>query len=210
MKKLMLLLASFCVCAVSFSQSQSNLQPRVMQIEPALDVPLPDQGVFALLLNKPLTAKPQALCDVWGIRSAVPVEHITDARRAAVLKAYKLDASNPLWTVLRCQTSFPDGAGVTLRWLNAERSANREDTSNDNWEGQAFSYKARSDLPVIVTCERSNASAGCNPLGSVQLAFSKMVLPAHAAKITLKDRAGKHYTPIAAKVEQGVKFVEFE
>jgi alpha-2-macroglobulin len=210
MKKCILLLASVCSMAVVFAQGNSSLQPRVMQIEPALDVPLPDQGVFALLLNKPLTSKPQALCDVWGIRSAVPVEHITDARRAAVLKAYKQDASNPLWTVLRCQTAFPDGAGVTLRWLNAERSANREETNNDNWEGQAFSYKARSDLPVVVTCERSNASAGCNPLGRVQLAFIKTVVPAHAAKIVLRDKAGKLYKSVPTKMEQGVKFVEFK
>jgi alpha-2-macroglobulin len=210
MKKLIIFLACLCSISASLAQNDSKLQPRAVQIEPALDVPLPEQGVFALLLNRPLTGKPQALCDVWGIRSAVPVEHIIDSRRAAVLKAYRLDASNPLWTVLRCQTSFPDGAGVTLRWLNAERSGNREESSNDNWEGQAFSYKARSDLPVVVTCERTNASAGCNPLAPVQLAFSKLVLSTHAAKIVLKDKTGKRYLPLSTAMQEGVNFIEFK
>jgi hypothetical protein len=137
MKKSIILLTGLLALGLAWAQGNSNLQPRVVQITPALDVPLPEQAVFALLLDKPLITKPQALCDVWGIRSAVPVEHITDTRRAAALSAYKLDASNPLWTVLRCQTTFPDGAGVTLRWLNAERSANRDETSNDNWDGQS-------------------------------------------------------------------------
>ncbi len=196
MKKLLALLTTLCVLHASWAQAPANLvQPRVMQIVPALDVPLPSQGVFALLLNKPLETKPQALCDVWGIRSAVPVEHITDARRTAVLKAYKLDAANPLWTVLRCQTTFPDGAAVTLRWLKAERSVsgNREETANDSWEGQGFNYTAQNDLPVTLTCERSNASAACSPLSPVTLVFSKLVVASHAAKITLKDRSGKRY-----------------
>ncbi len=203
-------LATLCHnLAWSQTPASEQVQPRVTQIMPALDVPLPSQGVFAVLLNKPLANKPMALCDVWGIRSSIPVEHITDARRAAVLKAYQLDPNNLLWTVLRCQTTFPDGAAVTLRWLKAERSANRDDTGNDNWEGQGFHYTAQNDLPVTVHCERSNARSSCNPMAAVNLVFSKLVVAGHAAKIVLRDSKGTRYPGAVKDAQDAASTVAF-
>lgn len=203
-----LFLAALLTCLVSFvctPISYAQTQPRVVQIFPASDTPLPDNAVFALKLSREHSAKAQAQCDVWGIRSSIPVETISSPRREAVLKAYgisEFDAKSEPWVVLRCQTTFPDAARVTLRWLNPERpdANSTSDLNNDGWNGQRFDFTATSDWPVAIQCTRSNASAGCSPLEPVTLNFNnrKMAVD-EISKIVLRDSKGKVVTSTLLK-----------
>lgn len=199
------------VCAALNAGAQtpgSSRQPRVTDFWPTETTPLAEQGYFALHLNRKLTQEPRALCDVAGIRSSVPVEHVQGERREKVLRDFGVAELDPHserpWIVLRCQTSFPDGARISLRWLNAERPVPDQAPDHDVRGGQRYNFEARSAWPFTVNCERINTEAGCNPLDKVNLRFVRDVDVDDLKQIELVDGRGRRYKPTAFESGQPV------
>lgn len=185
-----------------------TMQPRVLQALPDANTAVPARAVFALRLARPLAGAPQALCDVWGLRSSVPVEQLQGAKRDEALRALGVPeaelgaATGKPWIALRCQAALPDGASVSLRWLRPERAQANDESAGvgqPNWEGTHFHYKVQSDWPVALTCSRVNAGAGCNPLDKVVLQFNNPVNAGDLARVRLKAPNGKLVAPLQAE-----------
>lgn len=170
-------------------------QPRVEEILPAADsADIAENQAFALRLTRPLAAKPQAHCDVEGVRSEIPVSVIEGKEREAALHAAGIAVSAE-WLVLRCKTRFPDGGKVTLVWLEPEP---RQGESNpaahwNDWYAQPFHFTARSNQPFSLMCSRENEGAGCNPILPVALRFIAALAPKQAQDVYLRDQHGKKY-----------------
>ena len=182
------------------AQAPSVRQPRVQEVLPAPGEVVDERAVFALKLGRGLAAPPRALCDVWGIRSAVPVELVTGTARSAALKALDVPeaergAGSP-WVALRCQTRLPDGGAVSLRWLSPEAGPpDAPSAGAATFDGQRFDYTVKSAWPVAVVCTRSNLRTGCNPLETVRLAFTQPVQLADLQRLRLKAPDGKLIAP---------------
>lgn len=184
----------------SSASAQAPQQPRVADIRPGPGEAVAERAVFALRLSRPLTAPPRALCDVWGIRSAVPVEPVSGAARSAALKALGVPAAErgagSPWLTLRCQTRLPDGGALSLRWLDPERAGRDAPSAGiATFDGQRFDYTVKSAWPVAVLCTRSNLRTGCNPLEPVRLAFTRPVQLADLQRLRLKGPDGRLVAP---------------
>lgn len=195
---------------------QIALQARVLAIAPAAASLIPDKAVFALKLAQPLKDAPRAYCDILGVRSSVAVEVIKSPQREAVLASYSIADTGPNantpWIVLRCQSALPDGAPITLRWMNpqAKPDGDHLEPGSRTWESQNFDYTAQSDIPALVQCGRVNADAGCNPLESVLLRFSKPVSVKDAAQVRLKGTAGTLLKPQTMDAGDWTDTLEFK
>jgi len=179
-------------------------QPGLVQVLPAEGSVLAARAVLAVLPAKPLTSAPRAVCDVGGVRSSVPTEVLKGAERSAALKALNAPdtrADEPAWVVLRCQTSFPDGAPVTLRWLDPQRDAERSLAGQISWGGQRLSFTARSDWPASVVCPRSNASSGCSPLDPVTVQLTVSVNAKALMQLRLRNSKGQLLAPQGAEFD---------
>jgi alpha-2-macroglobulin len=190
-----------CLAAPLASAQTAVQQARATQVLPTPDSTLSAEGVVALRLNGAAPAQAQALCDVWGLRSTVPVEVLKGSRREAALKALNVpaaefdDSSKP-WLALRCQTMLPDGAQVSLRWMRPQPpGAQDERVGVESWDGQRFDFRARSDWPLAINCTRVNAGVGCNPLLPVALQFLAPVRAADLLQVRLKSPSGKLLAP---------------
>lgn len=174
-------------------------QPAVTDSRPGIDGTLEGRGWIALRLAAPLAERPQALCDISGLRSAVPVEVAQGANRLKLLDAAGVPlaerdpgAAKP-WSVLRCQASLPDGAPLSLRWLRPRR----DDAAVGLmlWDSQRLDFRARSDWPLAVECTRSTQGSGCSPLEPVRLQFQQPVRVADLAQVRLKAADGRLVAP---------------
>lgn len=198
------------------TKAQVPLQARVLAVAPAVSAAVPDKAVFALKLAQPLKEAPRAFCDIMGIRSSVPVEVIKSPQREAVLASYGIadtaSTSTTPWLVLRCQSTLPDGAPLSLRWMNPEAkpASDHLEPGSRTWESQNFDYTVLSDVPAVVQCGRVNADAACNPLESVQLRFSKAVSVKDAALVRLKGADGQTLKPQAMDESEWTDVIAFQ
>jgi uncharacterized protein YfaS (alpha-2-macroglobulin family) len=202
-KRILAALALAACSAMALAQTTAP-QPRIVQVHPQPGEALTKQGAIALQLAGPLPARVQAQCDVWGLRSAVPVEVLQGKPREEALRGHGVpegelatDAPKP-WVALRCRTGLPDGVGVSLQWLHTARPAAGEEDPTGvvrAWNGQRVDYRAFSQWPLLVTCIRSNASAGCSPLDKVTIALRQDVVGADLAQVRLKAATGKLIAP---------------
>jgi len=181
-------------------EAPSVRQPHVQEVLPAPGEPVEDRAVFALKLNRGLAAPPRALCDVWGIRSAVPVVLVTGTARSVALKALGVPeaerGAGSAWLALRCQTRLPDGGALSLRWLAPEAAPPDAPSAGiATFDGQRFDYTVKSAWPVAVVCTRSNLRAGCNPLEPARLAFTQPVQLPDLQRLRLKGPDGRLIAP---------------
>lgn len=170
-------------------------QPRVVEIHPGGEVAeIPSAQVFLLRLSRPLTAAPQAECNVEGIRSNIPVQTLAPQATESALRAAGITPA-PEWLALQCRTRFPDAARVSLIWRHPERADENNADRYEYWRGQVFHFIAKSELPFSMLCSRENESAGCNPLAPVVLRFTATLDPKQRESIQLRDARGRVYRP---------------
>ena len=87
-------------------------QPAVIDSRPGVDAVLEGRGWIALRLAAPLAEPPQALCDIWGLRSAVPVEVAQGANRRKLLEAAGVAAAERDLGLGRDHTLYAYVSGV--------------------------------------------------------------------------------------------------
>lgn len=191
-----LLLAGMALTSAP-AQSAPARQPRIAEVRPEVGATVGERPVFALRPAAPLSAPPRAVCDVWGVRSAVPVQVLVGSERLAALR--ELGLSEPQaqgWLALRCQTRLPDGTAASLRWLDPVRADAAATPGMAVWDGQRFDYTVRGRWPLSVLCNRSTAAAGCNPLEAVHLQFTQPVLRDDLAGLRLRTADGQLLRPV--------------
>lgn len=173
-------------------------QPHIAEVRPEVGTAVGERPVFALRPAAPLAGPPRAVCDVWGVRSAVPVQVLAGAERREALRTLGLAAAEAEaqgWITLRCQTRLPDGTAASLRWLDPARNDAQATPGIDTWQGQRFDYSVRGRWPLSVLCNRSNATAGCNPLEPVRLQFTQPVQRTDLAGLLLRGTDGRSIRP---------------
>ena len=186
--------AALAFSAAAACAETRDYQPRVLDTRPLADAAdVAADQVFLLELSRPLAGEPDAMCNVEGIRSGIPVAVLAGEERERALAQAQVPAPGD-WLALRCKTHFPDGARVSVVW---QRPAPQEDQNNPSeyWYGQAFHFTARTDQPFSVNCSRENEGAGCNPVAPVTLTFPVTLDEAQAKAIYLRDAQGHIFRP---------------
>ncbi|MEK8053211.1 MG2 domain-containing protein [Ideonella sp. DXS22W] len=213
-------LGALSMLCVAPAQAAPARQPRIAEVRPFADTAVGERPVFALRPAAALSGPPRAVCDVWGVRSEVPVQVVTGAERREALRSLGIaqgDAEG--WITLRCQTRLPDGTAASLRWLNPVRTPELPTPGIDTWQGQRFDYTVRGRWPLAVLCNRSNAASGCNPLEPVRLQFTQPVQRGDLAGLRLRGADGRTVRPtltpagndaLAAEVLDQIEFPDLK
>ncbi len=202
---------------------------------PAIDISYPREGwevvdehqVFVLKLDAPATVesiRAKAYCSVDGVGEKIPVEVLTGAARAAVLKnsaefGYQyfellwkdgkvshvavmdetLRRSEAKLSLVRCQRSLPPGSKVSLHWGEGIRTESGIATGHE----QRLEFRVRDAFVARVECTRVNARAGCLPMLPITVNFSAPVPRGVAFGVRLKLPGGKILQPVAPSRAEG-------
>lgn len=147
----------------------------VVQILPWSFDSLEEDATFIVKLDteaSPATVEGASYVEVSGMSERVELTAITGEKRAEVLKAAYLEES-PNYVILSPKRNFPPSR--TIVFVMKEGFAH------------AFSKegKIRDPFTAKATCERTNASAPCSPLGSIGLEFTNEVPAKYLKEIRL-------------------------
>jgi len=205
---------------------------------PAIRESLPwegDEGIdenqaFLLGLDAPASAETVeagAWCDVAGRPERIPVRVITGGERKAILErrgdflsrfVQALGAGSDLQRLLRakdygrlplvvlaCRSRLPNEAAVKLVW---GRGIVAEGSGVPTRQDQALAFRVRRAFTARLTCERTNAAAGCIPVLPVRLEFTAPVAVALAERVRLRGPGGALVRPKLAREARESGFVE--
>lgn len=194
---------------------------------------LDEDQVFLLRLDAPATPgsiQQHAYCAVEGMVERIPVEllqgqerqHILDERQAlgydylrlvAVpsgqtllrfrVRNRRLEQGDDRITVLRCGRHLPPGVKGALIWGPGIATASGLVTQSE----QRLAFQVRPAFTAEVSCERTNAQAGCMPIRPITVSFTAPISREAALAIRLRAPDGRTFLP---KVEApaGVPTVE--
>lgn len=178
-----------------------------------------EEQIFLLKLDAPATAASittNAYCVVDGVGERIPVAVYEGERRAKFLEnraALGYDYYWLLWksgdrdeiavrnrtfeqedaalVVLQCQRRLPPATTVKLVWGKGIATASGLRTSAD----QSLAFRVRAAFTAQVSCQRTNARAGCIPTLPVSVDFTAPVPSQYAAQIRLVGAKGEQWSP---------------
>lgn len=178
-----------------------------------------EEQIFLLKLDAPAPAASiaaHAYCVVDGIGERIPVAVLEGERRAQFLKnraAIGYDYYWLLWqsgdtdgmtvrsrtfeqqdaalVALQCQRRLPPATRMKLVWGRGIASESGIATRAD----QSLAFRVRAAFDAQVSCQRTNARAGCIPTLPIAVSFSAPVPTRYAQQIRLVDAQGRRWTP---------------
>jgi len=195
---------------------------------PAIVDSYPDEGwelideeqIFLLKLDAPATARSieaHAHCAVDGIEEQIPLEVLTGAARAAMLKErsslgyqyFRLlwkngavtdvrlrkdeqDQAEERIAVVRCKRRLPPATQVRLQWGKGVATTSGVPTADP----QTLAFKVRPAFTARVECTRTNAKAGCMPMQPVRVMFAAPVPRELALAVRIRTQDGQVLSPI--------------
>lgn len=195
------------------------------------DEAIDENQVFLLGLDAPVAAasvEAGAWCDVAGRAERVPVRVIAGGERKAILErrgdflsrfAQGLAAGSDLQRLLRakdydrlplvvlaCRARLPNEAEVKLVW---GRGIAAEGSGVQTRQDQALAFRVRRAFSARLSCERTNAAAGCIPVLPVRVEFTAPVAVALAERVQLRGPGGTVVRAKLPRQERDSGFVEW-
>jgi uncharacterized protein YfaS (alpha-2-macroglobulin family) len=166
--------------------------PAVRRTHPWPGATVDEDQFFVVELTGPVVEADlpaHAWCEVDSLGERLPVQVVTGADRAAILKARRLDKAPPGQVlVLGCGRPLPNQARLRLVWGKGIASTGpaRIVTTTE----QRFDFQVRAPFSAEFSCERERANAPCMPIRPLLLRFSAPVARALAAQVRLLPAAG--------------------
>ncbi len=181
------------------------------------DEAIDENQAFLLGLDAPASAasiEAGAWCDVAGRPERIPVRVVTSAERKAILDrrgdflsrfAQSLAAGSDFQRLLRardydrlplvvlaCRARLPNEAEVKLVW---GRGITAEGGGVATRQDQVLAFRVRRAFSARLSCERTNAAAGCIPVLPVRVEFTAPVPVALAGRVQLRGPGGAVVRP---------------
>jgi len=194
--------------------------PAVIRMQPREGSQLDENQVFLLALDAPATLESierHAWCRADGINEKIGVRLLTGEQREQLLAARRdfvdrhltgyFKARGRAWAAgsplrpgtgsglpvaaLQCRRALPAKSDVTLVWGKGIAAPNGIATGED----QELAFRTRPDFSLSMSCERTEARAGCVPFRPVRVSFSAPVPVADLRKLVLEESGGKRHVP---------------
>ncbi len=195
--------------------------PNIRVALPADGRTIEEDQAFLLALNAAPTAASlaaHAACAIEGIGEAVPLDILSDARRAAIVAGAGSDdamrtflqkagqvAPNPEWdeqpqpkavlVAAQCRRTLPSGGRVSIVWGAGIATAEGLATLRPN----RIDFKVRPAFVARLECSRANPAAACSPIEPIGIRFTGQVPVALARQVRLVDAVGKDAATIVFK-----------
>lgn len=180
-----------------------------------------EEQIFLVKLAAPAktaTIEQHAHCSVAGIEERIPVEVLSGATRAAVLKeraslGYQyfrllwkrgqesyvklrsdaLDRAEEQIALVKCNRRLPPATSMQLVWGQGIETTSGVPTS----QTQTLAFKVRPAFTARVQCTRANARAGCMPMQPINVLFAAPVPRELALAVRIKTQDRKELKPSA-------------
>jgi len=203
----------------SFSFSTGG--PAVLRMQPHEGSQIEENQVFLLALDAPATPASiaaHAWCRADGINEKIGVRQLQGEERDRLLALRRdfLDRHLAAYgkargrqaaaqgealpvAVLQCKRSLPADARVSLVWGAGVAAPNGIASAQE----QELAYRTRPDFRLWLSCERTNARAGCVPFLPLRVAFSAPVPVEELRKLVLEETGGKRHAPQLGEEAKG-------